>query len=652
MGLELLLLPMVFVPILLGFLPIFIKSIKKINIVMIAISLVELALCLFFMFSAKDYQDSITTINWFSGFGISFKINGLGILQAVAASVIWIGASVFSLEYFEHEPQNLRRYYALFSVTFGATLGMFLAYDLFTLFIFFEVMSFASYVLVVHSQNQESTAAGNSYLTIAILGGLVVLMGIFILNAMTGTLVIDELMEACKPYYSNITLLIAGFMIFFGFAAKSGIFPINGWLPKTYTAAPAPVSTTLSGILSKCGIYGVIIVTTRILQGNVAWASFVLLAGVLTMIIGAFFAFLSTNLKETLAYSSMSQIGFITIGIAMTQLLGEHGTIAAYGTVLHMINHTLIKLVLFTCAGIIYKNAHSLDLNKLRGYGRGKPLLTICFGTAALGIMGVPFFNGYISKTLLHEAIVEKIWLFESYTTAAKMLQLTEAIFLLSGGLTVAYMVKLFVCLFVEKPKEEISRVAKPYITIQTGVLLSIVSGMIFIFGVFPVQTLEKIAGTAADFMGVHTMTQSVKYFSVTNIKGAAISITIGIILYFVIARVTVATKVNGYINPWNKQVSVENLVWQPLLFKILPCIFGLIGRIIDKSGEIVIFVVRKLFVRTSKIPKSFFNRKKEAGDEEIPSPTISITDSLSYSFLLFGIGFVFTLVYLLFSQF
>lgn len=651
MNLEFLLLPMVFIPILLGFLPLFVKNVKNINLVLVIACAIELVLCVYFLLTAPEYAESVVDLSWFGGFGIAFKVNGLGVLQAVLASVIWVGASIFSLEYFEDKTKNLRRYYAFFSVTFGATLGVFLANDLFTLFVFFEVMSFASYALVAHDQNEASSKAGNTYLVVAVIGGLSMLAGIFMINALAGTTVIDQLVEACKPFYNSSKLLIAGFLVFTGFAAKAGAFPVNGWLPKAHTAAPAPVSAALSGILTKCGIYGIILVTFRILQGNTPWAIFILIIGVLTMVIGAFFAFLSTNLKETMAYSTMSQIGFIIIGISMAQLLGSHGTIAVYGTVLHMLNHTLIKLVLFTCAGVIYKNTHTLDLNKLQGYGRNKPMLAIFFGTASLGIMGVPLFSGYISKTLLHEAIVEQIAAVAGNTDVTTMLQVVEILFLVSGGLTVAYMTKLFICLFIKKPKETHGTTEKPYISLQTGAVLSVVSGLIFAFGAFPTYTLDKIAAITADFMGIHALEESVHYFAMINLEGAAISITIGIFVYFVIARFVIFTKEDGYKNPWNKDISTENLFWKPLVFGLVPYSLGFFGRIIDKSSEMLLLVVLKMFFKPEKIPKAFFNSEKQAEDEKVQSPAISITYSLSYSLLLFGIGFMVTMLYLLFSK-
>ena len=297
---------MVFAPIVMGFAPLFIKDLKKLNLSIVALCIAEFVLCGWLFVTNHHYEGMVVVVNWFSGLGVQFEINGLGILQALATSIIWVGSSVFSDEYFDHDKTYLHRYYAFFCVTFGATLGIFLAYDLFTVFVFFEVMSFASYALVAHNQDADSIAAGNSYLTVAVLGGLVVLMGIFMLNSIAGTLVISQLQQACAPYVGTPALYATGFMIFFGFAAKAGMFPLHGWLPKAHPAAPAPASAALSGILIKAGVYGVIVVTLKILSGDHHWAMLMLILGVLTMFVGAVFALMSINLKETLAYSSMS----------------------------------------------------------------------------------------------------------------------------------------------------------------------------------------------------------------------------------------------------------------------------------------------------------------------------------------------------------
>ena len=640
------LLLMIFAPMIIGFMPVVVKNVKTINTAMVITAVAELALCIYLLCSYSSIETQVVTVSWFAGMGISLKITGFGILQAVATSLIWVGSSVFSDEYFDHAPQNLRRYYTFWSVTFGATLGLFLANDLFTVFIFFEIMSFASYPLVVHNQDEASIKAGNSYLSVAVIGGIVTLTGIFILDHMAGTVVIDEIAAGLAGYEGHTQLFITAVLVFFGFAAKAGMFPLNGWLPKAHPAAPAPASAALSGILIKTGIFGTIVVTSRIMQGNEEWAMFVLVIGIVTMFIGAVCAFMSTNLKETLAYSSMSQIGFIVIGVAMTQFLGEHGAIAAYGTVLHMINHTMIKLVLFTCAGIVYQNTHSLDLNAVQGFGKGKKALTVCFGTAALGIMGVPGFNGYISKTLLHEGIVEKIHFLHDVHAATGFFRFTEIIFLVSGGFTVAYMTKLFICLFVKNPSRE-WHLHKAYVSKRTAFVISAVAVLIFVFGALPHLTLDKLAAVASEFMGVHSLDHAVHYFSWVNLKGAVISLAIGSVLYFVVARYTVMTKEGQYINPWNQNISVENLVWKPLVFSVIPFVLGFIGRVVDKSTDVFLLVFRKIFMRTAKIPHSFHKGKKTLKEREVPAMGFHVTESLAYSLLMFGIGFVIIVVYL-----
>lgn len=641
---------MVFIPIIMGITPIFIKDLKKLNLSIVAVCIVELIACMYLFATAESYEGMVVAVNWFSGLGVRFEINGLGILQAVATSIIWVGSSIFSDEYFDHDKTYLGRYYAFFCVTFGATLGIFLAHDLFTVFVFFEIMSFASYALVAHNQDADSIAAGNSYLTVAVLGGLMVLMGIFMLNSMTGTLVISELKEACLPFAGTPWLYAAGFMIFFGFAAKAGMFPLHGWLPKAHPAAPAPASAALSGILIKAGVYGVIVVTLKILSTSFEWACIMLALGVLTMFVGAVFALLSINLKETLAYSSMSQIGFITIGVAMTAILGEHGSIAAYGTVLHMINHTLIKLVLFTIAGVIYRNTHSLDLNKVQGFGKDKPFIKVCFGIAAAGIMGIPGFNGYISKTLLHEGIVEYIHL---RTNGTQIFKAVEAIFLISGGFTVAYMTKLFICLFVKNPNEKSHSSAHGYITKRTMTVLGVVATVIFVFGIMPHETIDRIAAKSVSFMGVHALEHSVNYFSFINLKGALISITIGAILYIALVRNVLITKNKGYINPYNKAWTIENKVFRPLLFTVLPFIGGFVSRVFDVSTDVFVFVVNRLFCKSVPVPQTFLYGKPETEADVIRrNSRVSITRSLSYSLLLFGLGLVCTLLYLLIAEF
>lgn len=239
-------------------------------------------------------------------------------------------------------------------------------------------MSFTSYTWVAHEETKEALRAAETYLAVAVIGGLVMLMGLFILYRELGTLEITALAEAVRSHtlagesgavrYRN--LFIGASCLLFGFGAKAGVFPLHIWLPKAHPVAPAPASALLSGILTKAGIFGVLVVSCSLLQFDVRWGALILFLGVLTMFTGALLALFSVNLKRTLACSSVSQIGFILIGIGMQGLLGEEGSLAIRGSLLHMVNHSLIKLVLFMAAGVVFMNLHKLNLNEIRGFGR------------------------------------------------------------------------------------------------------------------------------------------------------------------------------------------------------------------------------------------------------------------------------------------
>ena len=240
--------------------------------------------------------------------------------------------------------------------------------------------------------------AAATYLGVSVACGMVTLMGMFLCWREVGSLSFDALRAAGD---SPAAVLPACLMLV-GYAAKAGMAPLHIWLPKAHPVAPAPASALLSGMLTKTGIFGVVVIALNLLGGNRTFGNVLLGVGLATMTLGAVLGVFSVNLKRTLACSSMSQIGYITVGISCALLLGHHGALAAAGAVAHMVNHSLLKLCLFLCAGAVYMNAHTLDLNELRGYGGGKATLHIVFLLGALGLAGVPGLNGYTGKTMIH----------------------------------------------------------------------------------------------------------------------------------------------------------------------------------------------------------------------------------------------------------
>lgn len=565
------------------------------------------------------------------GIGLSFQLDGFRILYAVIATFMWIKAVAFSKEYMSHY-ENKVRYYIFTILTYVATIGVFLSADLFTLFLFFEIMSLTSYVWVAQDEKKESLRAGDTYLAIAIMGGMVLLMGLFLLYSVTGTLKMNEILTVMKGFDSadaKMNLYAAGGCMLVGFGAKAGAFPLHIWLPKAHPVAPAPASALLSGVLTKAGIYGGIILSCYIFLGDVKWGTLILIVGTITMFWGALLALFSLDLKRTLACSSVSQIGFILVGLGMTGLLGAGHDIAARGTLLHMVNHSMIKLTLFMAAGVVFMNLHELNLNEIRGFGRKKPLLCFVFLLGALSIMGVPFFSGYISKTLLHESIVEYIHLLQTgEVTMFYMLQnnetaifyskvvmkMVEWIFLFSGGMTAAYMAKLLIALFVEKnTNKELQRSydnRNKYMTPLSAAALTLSSLFMLIAGVFPYQIMDKIADIAQPFFNVEVSGHNVSYFSFTNMKGALISLAIGTILYLIMIR-KIMMKNGKYIDRWPKWMDLENFFYRPLLLKILPFISGVFCRVLDSIVDVIVVFLRKTLYQDSEL-----KREPEEGNE------------------------------------
>ena len=610
------------------------------------------------------------------GFGLNLELDGFRAIYALITAFMWMMTGLFSRDYFAHY-RNRNRYYLFCLLTLGATAGIFLSADLITCFAFFEVMSLTSYAMVAHDEKPATLRAAGTYLAVAVIGGLVMLMGLFLLHDLCGTLIISELYTACKSVANRGLLYLIGALLMVGFGAKAGMFPLHIWLPKAHPVAPAPASALLSGVLTKSGIYGALAVSCNIFLHDADWGLAMLLFGVVTMLLGAVLAVFSIDLKRTLACSSMSQIGFILVGIGMQGLLGDHNALAVRGTLLHMVNHSLIKLVLFMVAGVVYLNLHALDLGAIRGFGRGKPLLMFIFLMGALSIGGVPLWSGYISKTLLHESIVEYIWLFPDTSFMGRLFQCVEGLFTLSGGLTAAYMTKLFVCIFVEKnsySQDKMDGYNGEYMTKRTAVVLGAAAFILPVLGLSPGLTMDRIADLGQGFMHGHDPAHAVHYFAFVNLKGALASLTIGAIVYLLIIRGCLMERdAQGhlvYVDRWPAWLDLEERLYRPalgglaavgalicaipdriewLLGPLVHC--GHIwGRIFDTLPDGLVILIKRTLLRPNRprpFPDKFLARYHELifpGDDK--KPEAALADSFSYSLLMFGIGACAVLLY------
>ena len=656
------------------------------------IAVVEFVFSIMLVAADVGHEGMLIYVPEVCGMGLTFTIDGFRVLYASIACFMWAMTSLFSKEYFTHY-RNRNRYYLFQLITLGATAGIFLSADLYTTFIFFEIMSLSSYVWVAHDEKADSMRAAATYLAVAVIGGLSLLMGLFLLYNQTGTLLISELYEACQGknvYPACLCMLV-------GFGAKAGAFPLQIWLPKAHPVAPAPASALLSGILTKTGIFGVLVISCQILLHDAMWGAFILIIGLITMFLGAILAVFSIDFKRTLACSSVSQIGFILVGVGMQGLLGEHNEIAIRGTVLHMVNHSLFKLVLFMAAGVIYMNLHKLDLNDIRGFGRKKPLLKYIYLMGALGIGGIPLWSGYISKTLLHESMVEYIHelegghIMESFFTLSNM-QTFEWIFLISGGMTIAYMIKLYVAVFVEKNQDAAVQEKydgmKKYMNPVSSAVLTLCATLFPVMGMLPYAIMDRMADMSEGFMGWNHAGHSVDYFTWLNLKGSVISIVIGVAIYFLVIRKLLMNKQEDgnrvYAYRWWKYFDLEDYFYRPVLLRFLPTVCAAVCLVIDRLVDGSVVILRRTIYKDSLIYKemdegnqityalgTFFNKAEDALNKTVwrsEPHKIEFTHrfamkyasfkenfgfierSLSYGLILFCLGLCAVLIYLLFT--
>ncbi len=523
-----------------------------------------------------------------AGIAMSMKVDLTGSVFALFTAVIWFLAVLASLPYMAQD-QRQARYFTFLILSLGGCVGVFLCGDFLSLFLFFELMTLAAYALVVHTQSADAIKAGANYLYLGIIGGLSLLTGIILLNNFTGTASIEPLLQ--DLHHAGGTAVLIAVLMIAGFGVKAGMVPLHIWLPQAHPVAPAPASALLSGIMIKTGAYGIIRIVTMLytpsneLAESGLWhftenlGHIVIWIGIVTMLLAAIMAVLQNNAKRLLAYSSISQMGYILMGIGAAGYLGYDGAMGFGGFSYHIINHAFFKSGFFILFGILYTRLHEVNMDKLGGLWRKFPFTFAAFAVCAAGIMGIPGFNGYVSKTLLHHAIVEA---FEHHHLWD--LWAAEKLFMLTSGLTVCYIAKLFITVFLGKLKPEtelkLGKKGQNENWIERLVALTFI-GIIAFLGLAPNVMVSRIivpmSGpfTYNDYYVNYLLKTSV--WNIHDLLGIAIALALGAGFYLFFKR----KDLFSYSFP--DYVSVEYSVYKPAV-KILGVAFTRIGRYVDES--------------------------------------------------------------------
>lgn len=480
-------------------------------------------------------------------FSLTFKVDGFGFLIALIASFIWLMATVFAIEYMKHE-SNEGRFFSFFMLTLAGTIGVPLAGDLLSLLIFFELMSLASYVLVVHTQTREAYSAGNLYLYLGIFGGMCLLAGIGLFYYECGSLLIGPhecLLEGLSGY-----AIAAGVLMIIGFGIKAGMVPLHIWLPQAHPVAPAPASALLSGIMIKTGAYGIIRIINQIyvpgesvlvpaslatgasdLWARVADAGFVIIwIGIVTMFFGVCMAVIQDNIKKLLACSSISQIGYIIMGAGAAAYLGYEGAMGIAGASYHILSHAFFKSTLFLAAGAIFYLTGELDMNKLGGLRHKMPFTTVVVVIASLGIVGMPLFNGYAGKTLLHHAIVEA---YEHHHLIS--LYIAEYIFTLTSAGTVFYFLKLLYLTFFRPAPAGLPEIKTEPLLMKVS--MGILAGCMVLIGLSPNLVLNNLIGPALSAFTLDPYLVNyllkISFWTFKDLFAVALALILGVIFFY-----------------------------------------------------------------------------------------------------------------------
>jgi multicomponent Na+:H+ antiporter subunit D len=346
---------------------------------------------------AREGPFSYAMGGWAPPWGIELRFDEFSAFAVAIVLVGWL-AVAFSLRHSEKAvaPERLPFYHTLILLNLGGMIGFVSTGDFFNLFVFLEVLSLSGYALVAVGGRKIAGLAAFKYLLMGAVSSLVVLLCVGLLHALTGSLnmadVASRLGTAESPV--PVALALGGFTA--AFLVKAALFPLHIWLPDAHSAAPSPVSAILSGLVVKMGIVGLL----RVWQvfhgagvlGMTALSEVLVWLGAASIVMGAFFAVFQEDLKLMLAYSTVSNVGYIVLGLGLASPLGMTGG------VVHVFNHALIKAALFLAAGALIHATGERTLKGLRGVGRSMPGTCLALSVGVLAIIGVPPTAGFVGK--------------------------------------------------------------------------------------------------------------------------------------------------------------------------------------------------------------------------------------------------------------
>ncbi|MHC4738806.1 MAG: complex I subunit 5 family protein [Planctomycetota bacterium] len=350
---------------------------------------------------------------WSIPLGINLVLDGLSCLLLLAISVVSCAAMLFSVRYMERYTAK-SKYLSLFMLMVAGMNGVVLSGDIFNLFVFLEIASLASYALVGFGCEHEELEASFKYMVLGSIGSLFVLFGVALVYGNTGSLNMAYIAQTISRTGITAGLGFALGLFVAGFGLKAALVPFHAWLPDAHPSAPAPISAMLSGVLIKAlGIYALGRMVFNVFGVTVPMGWVLTVLGLLSMVGGAFLAMGQWDIKRLMAYSSISQIGYVVLGIGLGGLiLANDGNVAwaslaILGGLFHLVNHAVYKSLLFLTSGSLEMSTGTRELKQMGGLAEKMPVTRTTATIASASIAGIPPFSGFWSKLLLVIAAVQ-----------------------------------------------------------------------------------------------------------------------------------------------------------------------------------------------------------------------------------------------------
>lgn len=363
--------------------------------------------CIPVLISSDTVVDVFKTPFEFASFSI--RIDGLAAFMVCVISLLVIVTALYSFSYVKEYKGKGAGSMGFFMNLFIASMVALVTSDnAFYFLVFFEMMSLASYFLVLTEQDDNAVNAGLLYFFIAHAGSVLIMIAFFIFYCYAGSFEFSAFRQTTLPAPLAFTAFILAFL---GFGAKAGMIPLHSWLPKAHPAAPSHASAMMSGVMVKIGIFGIIKVGVDLLGSTNVWYGVIVLGfGAVSSVLGVLYALAEHDIKKLLAYHTVENIGIIMmgVGVGMIGIATHHpvlATVGLLGGLYHLLNHAVFKGLLFLGAGSVMYRLHTKDMDLMGGLGKLMPYTAFCFLIGTMAISALPPFNGFVSEWFTYQSL-------------------------------------------------------------------------------------------------------------------------------------------------------------------------------------------------------------------------------------------------------